>query len=176
MIFLGPLNQNLKTKLEEIVCEFGDLHMIESTHISLSKTFVLKYHWIDNFFTSLRKKFEKCSMEFLLQFADNLAYFSNEEKSRYFGCILASECSITCLSSITEKVDFCLKEFDLPLYYENPSFHMSLIWKLSEFTSQEKTYIASKLKELMDSPNELLSLKVDKISCKSGNKLIEIPI
>lgn len=172
----GPLNENLCKEMKVIVDTFSDLHLIESTHASLSKTFVLKFHWIENFFTTLREKFRNSSSKFLLQLSSNVVYFSNEERTRHFACILASDWCNPILASLIEKVDSCLKEFNLPLYYENPSVHLSVVWKLSEFSEDEKAQISLKVKNLMDKHHEVLNFWVDKITVKSGNKLIEIPI
>lgn len=174
--FLGPLNDNLTQAIRRIVDSYSDLHLIEPTHASLSKTFVLKFHWIENFFKSLREKFKTSSTKFLLELSSDVVYLSNDEGTRYFACILASEWCNSILSSIIENVDSGMREFNLPLYYENPSFHVSVIWKLTEFTEEEKSEISLKVKLLMEKHNEVSNLWVDAISVKSGNKLIRIPI
>lgn len=150
--------------------------MTESTHVSLSKTFVLKFHWIDNFLLSLKDNLKSLNQKFLLQFSSNISYFSNEERTRFFACILVSEWCLPMLSSLVEKVDKTLNGFNLPLYYEHPSMHLSCLWKLEEFTSEEKTQISSKVEKLFETHREVLSLSVDRISCKSGNKLFEISL
>jgi len=171
-----PLSECLRQGLRNIFDKSNNLHLIESTHVSLSKTFVLKFHWIENFFTSLRQKFKDSSTKFMLQLSSNVVYFANEDRSRHFACILATEWCNPVLSVIIEKVDSSLKEFNLPLYYEDPSAHVSVIWKLSEFTESEKSQISTAIKKIMEEHNEVLNIWVDKISVKSGNKLIEIPI
>lgn len=153
-----------------------DLHLIESPHISLSKTFILRIHWIDSFFESLRKQFSKVS-KFLLNFKSEVGFFSNEERTRHFASILVGDCAQEMMCAAVGITDNVLKSFpNLPLYYEDPSFHVSIIWKLTEFTLEEKFLISSRLKKIFEEHQEAFSLKVDKISCKSGNKLIEIAL
>ena len=159
-----------------LVESFNGLHMMEAPHASLSKTFVLKFHWINNFVASLREKFRCSSSKFLLQLSPDIVYFTNEEKTRHFTCILACDWCNPILALLIEKVDLCLKEFNLPLYYENPSVHVSVLWKLSEFTEEEKSQISLEVNKLMEEHKEVLNVWVEKISVKSGNKLIEIQI
>lgn len=173
---LGPLGDRLSNAISELEASFGDIHAIESPHVSLSKTFVLRFHWIESFFTSLRDEF-KSSSQFLLQFSSDVVFFANEDRTRHFACVLTSEWCNSTLASAIEKVDSCLQQFGLKeLYYEEPSFHASVLWKLSEFTADEKREISCKLKSLMEKHHEVLSLGVDKVSCKSGNKLMEISL
>lgn len=155
---------------------FEDIHAIETPHLSLSKTFILRYHWIDSFFETLKEKLKDSTTKFLLQLSSDVVYFSNEDQTRHFACILASEWNQQLLVSLVERVDSCLKEFDLPVYYEEPSMHVSILWKLSEFTSDEKEAIEVEVKTLMKAHQQVLDVWIDKISCKSGNKLIEVAL
>lgn len=170
------MNERLCQGLQSIVDKYSNLHLIDSTHASLSKTFILKFHWIENFFTSLRQKFKDSSSKFMLQLSSDVVYFANEDRTRHFACILAAEWCNPVLTDIIENVDSSLKEFNLPLYYEDPSVHVSVIWKLSEFTESEKSQISIVVRKIMEEHNEVLNTWVDKITVKSGNKLIEIPI
>jgi hypothetical protein len=146
------------------------LHKIESPHISLSKTFILRYHWIDNFFGTLREKLKENSSKFFLNPSSDVVYFANEERTRHFACIVVGESCHEVLASVAEQIDSCLKEFNLPTYYENPSFHASVLWKLSEFSDEEKQEIASEVSKLV----ELEGFEVERVSLKTGNKLMEI--
>lgn len=174
-IILGPLNERLQEALQLLINEFNDIHLVDSTHVSLSKTFILRYIWLDPFFSSLREQFKSSSsLMFQLQFSSDVVYLSNEEKTRYFACILVSEWCQQALSSFIEKVDKCLKDFNLPVYYEEPSFHLSVLWKLKEFSPREKSKISSTFAKLKGNNEDLMKRMVDRINCKSGNKLIEI--
>lgn len=172
----GTLNENLKSVITNIEEIFTDIHAISSPHLSLSKTFILRYHWIESFFSSLKDKLKGSTPKFLLQLSSDVVYFSNEDKTRHFACILASEWNQQLLISLVGRVDSCLREFDLPVYYEEPSMHVSILWKLSEFSSEEKAEIESKIKNLMETAQQVLDVVIDKISCKSGNKMVEISL
>lgn len=177
-IVSGPLNEKVKIAITELCAVNHGLHPVEPTHVSLSKTFILKYHWIENFFDSLRNLFAKpedSTSQFILSFS-SVVYFSNEEKTRYFACLSASDCYHNILNSAIRKVDCALKEFKLPVYYEEPSFHCSILWKLEDFTQEEKRQITSKLNYLIEYHQDAIGVCVDKIFCKTGNKTIEIPL
>lgn len=176
LIILGPLKtERLQDAISMLADEFSDVHLIDSVHVSCSKTFILRFHWIDSFFSSLRDQFKKSS-PFQLQFSSDVLYLANEDKTRHFACIMVSEWCHQTLSSVVEMVDKCLQELspELPTYYRDKKFHISLLWKLTEFTPEEKSKISSTLKDLKANSEDLLKLFVDKISCKSGNKLTEI--
>lgn len=158
--------------MNQVVQAFPDVHLINTPHISLSKSFILRIHWIDSFVQSL--KAEMKTQKFQLDLSNDIVYFSNEEKTRYFACILASEWCCSDLKALTSTVDNCLSEFELPGYYENPSWHVSVLWKLKEFSSSEKSFISTNIQKLQDDNHEIHSKLVDSIICKSGNKVFEL--
>lgn len=163
----------MSNKLEEIRAEFNDINIMESPHLSLSKTFILKHHWIESFTKTLHEQFESTNDGLFLSFDNsNLLFLSNEEKTRHFACLPVDELSETILKSITNKIDKCLDEFKLPKYYEDPKFHVSVLWKLQEFTEIEKQKISSFIKKSDDN----LELYVNDISFKTGNKLFSVKI
>lgn len=108
---------------------------------------------------------------FMLQLLSIVTHLSNDDCSRHFACIPVDESCLELVSEIIHKVDKCLKEFDLPVYYEEHLVHTSLLWKTAEFTIEEKNFISSALKK-----NFVDSLSIDRISCKTGNKMFEIKI
>lgn len=171
---LVPLSENIKAKIGELTTD--DLHLIESTHVSLSKTFIVRYHWIQNFHATLQEQFNGTSSQFQLQLSPEIVYFSNDDNTRHFACILLDERCRPIVTSIIQKVDKCLKEFNLPTYYENPSEHVSVLWKLSSFTSEEKSQISSIITELFSSNKDDFKMLIEKISLKIGNKLMEIAL
>jgi U6 snRNA phosphodiesterase len=146
--------------------------LIESPHLSLSKTFILKHHWIDNFVTTLKSKFKDSKQdEVFLQFnKSQVLFLSNEEKTRHFACLPVEEYAYSILKSILDKVDSCLEEFNLPTYYKDPKFHISILWKLNEFTEDEKVYIENQLNKI----NENLEFNATQINFKTGNKFFNI--
>lgn len=107
--FLEPLNVNLA----------------DDFHISLTRTVVLRHHWIHGFTEAVRKRLSDFySFEINLR---GLKVYTNEEKTRTFLSITVEE-GIENLSSVVSELDFCLKEYKLRPFYKNPSFHLSLLW------------------------------------------------
>lgn len=135
---------------------------------------MLRYHWIDNFFGSLRELLAASFSPFILRFSSDVVFLSNEDKTRWFACIVVTDEVHSFLFALVNKIDLCLKEFNLPVYYAEPSFHVSILWKLSEFTLDEKSE-TTRVVSLMGQ-HEDLSFSINKISCKSGNKLMEIAL
>ena len=57
--------------------------------------------------------------------------YSNDEKTRTFLGINVTT-NIKCLKSYVEDIDKSLAEFRLPVYYKDPSFHISLAWAVGD--------------------------------------------
>ncbi|CAO1432272.1 unnamed protein product [Diamesa hyperborea] len=173
----GEQGDIIKLLQQNIVAKFPDLQTIEYPHISLSKTFILKFHWIDNFIRSLREFIGQIpkNSSFELKLSPELRFYTNEDKTRSFVCILCNPCCDSDLLNITSKVDNCLKEYKLPVYYTDPSFHASILWKLKEFTNEEKQQLSLYAEELLNNLSSHL-INVDKILCKSGNKIFNISL
>lgn len=167
----GELNQIVLSRLTQIKEQIKDVNLIESPHLSLSKTFILKHHWIENFVKTLNEKITTSSEEMFLVFdCSQILFLSNEDNTRHFACLPVDEQIHLMLKSLIKKVDSCLKEFNLPTYYADPKFHISILWKLSEFTEDEKCEILNRIKSIKDK----LEYSVDKINLKTGNKLFSI--
>lgn len=146
-----------------------DIEIIEAPHVSLSKNFIVKYHWIDNLTKVLSQnlKFKTFQLKFS---TSSVQFLSNEDSSRHFACLLVNNSCNDDLERLIEVIDQSLKEFDLPSYYENRIFHSSIIWKLTEFTEEEKLLIRRDIFKFV--PNEVtLDSTVEKITLKTGNKI-----
>lgn len=93
----------------------GEGDVISKLHISLSRTLVLKFHWIESFTENLKLLCRKFS-RFVLQLTDVRVY-CNEEKTRTFLGIYCQNDDET-LKYITEALDRLLAEYQLPLCYK----------------------------------------------------------
>ncbi|KAJ0178280.1 hypothetical protein K1T71_006103 [Dendrolimus kikuchii] len=160
-------------KLKDIVIAHSttqDWQICEDFHISLSRTVVLKYHWINTFNKSLQKALSDF-LSFDIYFS-SVKVYCNEENSRTF---ISLEVDILCqkyLTNISKEVDKLLAEFKLPIFYEKPSFHMSILWA----NGNKKSDICKIVEELNDVLNQEMSSRtvhVDKVLCKIGNKLFQ---
>lgn len=90
-------------------------NVISKLHISLSRTLVLKFHWIESFAENL--KLLCCRFnQFVIQLTDVRVY-CNEEKTRTFLGIYCQNEDGT-LKCLIEALDGLLAEYQLPLYYE----------------------------------------------------------
>jgi hypothetical protein len=165
------LNENLGGFSDKVIEMFKQsstsINKIESPHLSLSKTFILKFHWIENFTKVLAENIKFSSFD--LQFSSKVVFLSNEDKSRFFACLLIADHCEPLVEDIINQINGSLREFELPSYYENLILHASFLWKLSEFTDEEKSYISSGIEEFMK--DKLLNLFVESITFKTGNKI-----
>lgn len=91
----------------------GDI--ISRLHISLSRTLVLKFHWIESFAENLKLLCHRFN-RFVVQLTDVRVY-CNEEKTRTFLGIYCQNDDGT-LKHLIEALDGLLAEYQLPLYYK----------------------------------------------------------
>lgn len=89
--------------------------IISNLHISLSRTLVLKFHWIESFVEGL-KLLCRGFHPFVIQLTDVKVY-CNEERTRTFLGIYCQNEDDT-LKHLTKAIDSLLAEYQLPLFYE----------------------------------------------------------
>ncbi|KAJ8664787.1 hypothetical protein QAD02_006449 [Eretmocerus hayati] len=104
------------------VGETGNL--FEEFHISLTRTLVLKYHWIDSFAEAVRNIVDGYQC-FTLELC-GIKIYCNEEKTRTFMGITVQSLSKS-LQSLTKSLDTLLEEYQLPLFYEVNTIFSKLI-------------------------------------------------
>ncbi|XP_068965865.1 U6 snRNA phosphodiesterase 1 isoform X1 [Bombus flavifrons] len=143
----------------------------EQFHISLSRTLILKFHWIESFVEETKKLCEQTD-QFNLELLNVRAY-TNEEKTRTF---LGLEC-IDCkgvLGHFVKNVNKLLAEYDLPAFYEDSSYHVSFLWCLGNELSvlnDQAHFLTIKLNQFLIEHAEARYINVSKIYLKIGNKL-----
>ncbi|XP_045766673.1 U6 snRNA phosphodiesterase [Maniola jurtina] len=141
---------------------------LEDIHISLSKTFVLKYHMINTFTTSLQEALNNIE-SFELGF-DSVEVYCNEDKTRTFVALKVDFFAHRYLIDITKKVDNILEDFRLPQFYHEPSFHMSIL-SINGDKQQDVIKILSQMNQHFAYQEERLdTIIINKVNCKSGNK------
>ncbi|XP_025197781.1 U6 snRNA phosphodiesterase isoform X1 [Melanaphis sacchari] len=162
-VYIPCPDMDLIEIIQEKLVEFG-LEIIEHPHISLTKTVVLQYHWIQHFINDIKSKLSTI-LRFSVTFG-NLEVFCNENCSRTFIGFLAKPKEV--LSQCVDQLDKVLSDYNLEKYYEDPKFHLSVAWCLGDQSSQ----LRSKLKslELEIEVDTCRSFKVEKLMCKTGNK------
>ncbi|XP_042901118.1 U6 snRNA phosphodiesterase 1 [Parasteatoda tepidariorum] len=109
---------------------------------------------------------------FQLRF-DSLEVYENEEKTRTF-LGLKIHYGHDALTKLVERVDSCLAEFQLPCFYEEPSFHLSFASCVGSKSQIIESFLANLnivFQVFVKNNPCFRTLNVTKIHCKSGNKL-----
>ncbi|XP_046382788.1 U6 snRNA phosphodiesterase [Ischnura elegans] len=152
------------------------LKRVEDLHVSVTRTVILRHHWIDPFVDSVQKSligFPSFSLGF-----GNLEVFTNEEKTRTF-IGFTVDIGGDKLSRITQEMDKCLEDFKLPPFYSNPAFHLSIVWCLGDKTKEIKERMPSvelvHQQFLKAHPSEWHT-EINQVDCKCGNKLYSFPL
>lgn len=91
-----------------------NVQKVEDFHISLTKTVILKHHWIDSFTESIKNR-TKHIKKFMILFG-SLKIYCNEERTRTF-IGLQIRTGYDSLIKLVESLDECLEEFSLPTFY-----------------------------------------------------------
>ncbi|XP_053606327.1 U6 snRNA phosphodiesterase 1 [Plodia interpunctella] len=157
---------------EEVSCVEATCEQCDNIHISLSKTFILKYHLINPFTSSLQEVLGSIEC-FELSFGA-IKVYCNEENTRTFISLEVDYSSNKYLSNISNKIDQVLEEYKLPKFYDDPSFHVSLLW----FHGNKKRELKDILEKLNNTVQQDLHQHnktgfIDKLNCKIGNKYFQ---
>ncbi|KAM6353381.1 U6 snRNA phosphodiesterase 1 isoform 2-T2 [Alca torda] len=154
----------------------ASLAAMEEFHLSLSQCVVLRYHWIDPFVHSLKKRLAPFHRFFCV--ADQVKVYTNENKTRTFIGLEVSAGHFQLLELVSE-VDRVLEEFDLPTFYKDPSFHISLAWCIGDMSGRLEGQCLRELQDIVDGFEDsalLLRVQWDQVRCKSGNKYFSFPL
>ncbi|KAL6261179.1 hypothetical protein P5V15_008703 [Pogonomyrmex californicus] len=164
-------NDCLHTWINSILNELpvqGDI--ISSLHISLSRTLVLKFHWIESFVEGIKLLCRQFN-QFVIQLTD-IKVYCNEEKTRTFlGIYCQDENGV--LRCLTEALDNLLAEYQLPSFYKDTSYHISFFWCLGDKQECLKEILPSltcSLNKFLAENMEDAYVHVNEIQCKIGNK------
>ncbi|GAB1605353.1 U6 snRNA phosphodiesterase-like, partial [Argonauta hians] len=159
----------LLSQLESLV----ELKPFFDLHISLSKTVSIRHHWIQPLTDSLSAAFldaNRTSCVFC-----GVKLYRNEEKTRSF---LALQVTSGTLRHYISCVDRAFKDFNLPPFYSDPSFHVSIGWCLGDVCDAVPEANMKNLQTQLEtylSENSLV-LPVTDIHCQVGNKHFVFPL
>ncbi|XP_066155114.1 U6 snRNA phosphodiesterase 1 isoform X2 [Euwallacea fornicatus] len=160
--------------IKETMPSHLEVKISEDFHISLTKTVVLKYHWITPFMQSLKEHLGVFRKFIIL--LKGIKVYCNEERTRTFIGVQIKSGYDTLLSFVNV-LDRCLNEFNLPCFYKDPSFHISIAWFIGDLQRDLEAYVAqvnNKFIELMDIYSEdNFYILAESIMCKSGNKYFQ---
>lgn len=158
----------------DVVCTTCDpsynLQRSNDLHISVTKTVVLKHHWIDPISSSVQniarsvKRFPIC--------LGDVKVYMNEEKTRTFIGIVVTAGKEN-LIQIVQRMDQVLSDFKLPPFYEEASFHLSIASCVGNRSSSLLCHLP-KLQNALDMfihSNPLQwSINVEALHFRTGNK------
>lgn len=149
---------------------------METFHLSLSHSVVLRHHWILPFVQALKDRLAS-SQRFIFT-ADRVKIYTNQEKTRTFLGLEVTSGHAQFLDLVSE-VDRVMEEFELTTFYQNPSFHISLAWCVGDARLQLESRCLGELQELVDEFEDsevLLRVLAEQVRCKSGNKFFSLPL
>ncbi|NWX13995.1 USB1 phosphodiesterase, partial [Aegotheles bennettii] len=145
-------------------------------HLSLSQCVVLPYHWIQPLVRALRDRLAPFHRFFCV--ADQVKVYTNQNKTRTFIGLEVSAGHFQLLELVSE-VDRVLEEFDLPTFYKDPSFHISLAWCVGDLSGRLEGQCLQELQDIVDKFEDsalLLRVQWEQVRCKSGNKYFSFPL
>ncbi|KAK3923938.1 U6 snRNA phosphodiesterase [Frankliniella fusca] len=158
----------------DVVCasldNLCDVIRNDDLHISLSKTVVLKHHWIDSISSSVQSIAQSLA-RFSICFGD-INVYTNEEKTRTFIGIVITAGHETLLK-ISHMADNIFADFKLPPFYQDASFHMSIVSCVGNHTDTLNSMVPklqTSLKMFIHSQPLDWSLCVEKLCFRTGNK------
>lgn len=104
------------TWMKNVGLQFADtVNIFEEFHVSLTRTLILKYHWIGSFVEAVKSIVEN-SESFVAEIG-KIKIFCNEEKTRTFMGITIQSTTKS-FETITHALDKALKDYNLPKFYE----------------------------------------------------------
>ncbi|XP_065517442.1 U6 snRNA phosphodiesterase 1 isoform X3 [Lathamus discolor] len=110
--------------------------------------------------------------------ADQVKVYTNQNKTRTFIGLEVTAGHFQLLELVSE-VDRVLEEFDLPTFYKDPSFHISLAWCVGDLSDRLEGQCLRELQDIVDGFEDsalLLRVQWEQIQCKSGNKYFSFPL
>jgi len=164
----------LLSHIEEIIPKHLDLKISDDFHVSLTKTVILKHHWITSFVKTLKDSLEGFKRFFIL--FDCVEVYCNEERTRTFLGIKIRSGQDTLLK-LVDTLDRCLEEYDLPVFYKDPSFHMSIAWCVGDAEEELQPYVS----QINENFQQLMKIYAQDnwyiftefLMCKTGNKYFQ---
>ncbi|KAJ1529852.1 hypothetical protein ONE63_006589 [Megalurothrips usitatus] len=167
-------NESLQSFIDVVctVCNSSvQMQRSDDLHISLTKTVILKHHWIDPISSSVQTLAQSMT-RFPVCFGEVKVY-TNEEKTRTFIGIVVTAGNET-LKYAAHRLDEILSDFKLPSFYEEASFHLSIascVGNQADILNALLPSLQSSLNMFIHSQPSSWSLSIDKIHFKTGNKI-----
>lgn len=93
-----------------------EMHFTDQLHASLTRTVVLKHHWIDSFVESLKDAVPKVK-KFPIHM-EKVNVYCNDDRTRTFVALSVAAEDCVPMKRIVDALDRCLDEFKLPPFYQ----------------------------------------------------------
>jgi hypothetical protein len=168
---LGRLNEIASSALRN---KTGDEPEVASSyHLSLSRHVFLRPHMIDLFIRRISSAFKNVEQVAIFLKPEMKMYLNDNKNTAFIAVPVDVDRSPVCIELI-QKVDSVLEKFDLPVYYENPSPHVSLARTCRASGYEEFEPIETLLK-FDESQSEELRIDVCTLSVFIGKQIYRIP-
>ncbi|XP_011502232.1 PREDICTED: U6 snRNA phosphodiesterase [Ceratosolen solmsi marchali] len=165
-------SDNILFWMKNVIIHFvGTSNLFEEFHMSLTRTLILKFHWIDSFVEAVKNiatNYQNFSIEL-----QSIKIYCNEDATRTFvGITVQSTNNI--LQNIIRTLDKLMTDYQLPIYYKDASYHISFLWCLGDQRKKLEALLPSLIANFndffVDHPDQRY-VQIDKLKCKIGNKL-----
>ncbi|XP_076043323.1 U6 snRNA phosphodiesterase 1 [Oratosquilla oratoria] len=177
-IQLGVQEDSFKSFVASILelCKQNSVALSSSTdlHISLTRTLVLRLHWIQPIVEDLRARLTHVN-KFSL-WLHGVGVYLNEERTRTFlglrVCHGRSE-----LQDIVSEIDSCLTDYRLPSFYKDGSFHVSIAWCVGDEEATLRTLLPqleNVCSQYFAVESDMRTFDVTVLHFKTGNRIHHI--
>jgi hypothetical protein len=149
---------------------------IDDYHISLSKTFFLKYYQINNFVNDVKKKLANKIKQTIL-ITPKVRYFANEYNNRNFLALEVHKSKN--LANLINELTNIISKYDnkYEFHQEDNIPHISLLWSDKSFsTAVQEDLLNEKISKSGNyKPNMAVkSVQIENVYFKIGSKLYKI--
>jgi 2'-5' RNA ligase len=153
---------------EEIIKLLGEFKVdkVDELHLSLTKTFFLKYHQISNFVKDMNTKLLKIQQHVLV--TSKVKYFANEFDNRFFLTLEVRKTKL--LIRLVNEITEIIKKYDSAYEFENYHPHISVLWADKNIILPEGDLNIG-INKTFPQNITLKIFKIDNIYLKIGNKI-----
>ncbi|XP_042869134.1 U6 snRNA phosphodiesterase-like [Penaeus japonicus] len=174
-LHLGVFAASFASFIASLVAACQDHNLIltpsSDLHISLTRTLILRLHWIQPLTEDLRAKLSKFSRFSL--WLHGLSVYVNEERTRTFLGIRVCH-GRNELDDIVSDIDSCIAEYRLPQFYKDGSYHVSIAWctgDVSESLRRLLPQLENICSQYFSVESEMRTFNVDSLLFRTGNRI-----
>ena len=137
----------------------GDAQPLGPLHVSISRHVYLKPHMIEPFLGKIRSALSRCKPT-VIYLEDRLRYYLNEYRNTVFVALPVDLEISPIILALIHAVDSVMADFDMDMFYPDPSPHVSLVYSSNEagFPSDTPVFVG---RSLGLEPGDLSDLRVD---------------